>query len=160
MKKIVVFLPIIILLFSPIFANSQIVNKAGKTLSINESIDIIVLFSSAMASSALMQLDPKLSKMIDDSKLNIGPLTLKLHGEVKSNYAKPPEDKISIILSNTWIPFSISDDKDKELIRISFRRGEFGFSKGALFIKEGTEAKIGDNLYKYSNNNWKKLIEK
>ena len=39
MEKIVVFLSIIILLLSPIFANSQIVNKAGKTLSINESID-------------------------------------------------------------------------------------------------------------------------
>jgi hypothetical protein len=146
------------LLFGTINTSAQVLNKQGKALSIKESIDIIVLFSSAMASSTLRGgLDPTLKKMIDDSKLNIGPLQLKLHGQVRTNSGKPPEDRVSILLGNEWIPFAVYDDKGKELSRISFRGGEFGFNKGALFIKDGTEASIGGHSYKYTNNTWRMM---
>ncbi len=129
---------------------------AESTADVNEqSIDVIVIVAASLVYKAAMNAEYPLSEacetLIKNGKLP--PAKLE-SGNFEFNI-KPQEELITLNFKDQWFSLILrNSNSNEEVLKADFKDGEIGLSKGNLFVREGTKARLRDTVYEYTNGGW------
>jgi hypothetical protein len=83
-----------------------------------------------------------------DAETVMGALTSGIPMVIKKN-------GVAFQLTSDWgMPFQFSTGKDVTIPVVKFRKGEIGIVDGEIYVKDQTEALVGEKAFVYTNQQW------